>query len=130
MLLPVAGMLFGLLTAIFFSYRKPREYKETELTVVQESEAKLNKKHIMVAGLGIIAALSVQLYTGSMIIGALAGFMVFTFGGVIAWIETHDVFTKGFHMMAMIGFIMICLLYTSDAAHDYKKDKIAKARDR
>ncbi len=107
MLLPGAGMLFGLLTAIFFSYRKPREYKETELTVVQESEEKLNKKHIVVAGLGILAALSVQLYTGSMIIGALAGFMVFTFGGVIAWKETHDVFTKGVHMMAMIGFIMI-----------------------
>lgn len=42
-----------------------------------------------------------------MIISALAGFMVFTFGGVIAWKETHDVFTKGVHMMAMIGFIMI-----------------------
>jgi predicted histidine transporter YuiF (NhaC family) len=42
-----------------------------------------------------------------MIIGALAGFVVFTVGGVIAWKETHDVFTKGVHMMAMIGFIMI-----------------------
>jgi len=84
---------FGLLTAIFFSYRKPREYRETELTVVHEASEGINKKHILVAALGIIAALSVQLYTGSMIIGALAGFMVFTFGGVIAWKETHDVFT-------------------------------------
>jgi predicted histidine transporter YuiF (NhaC family) len=33
--------------------------------------------------------------------------MVFTFGGVIAWKEMQDVFTKGVHMMAMIGFIMI-----------------------
>jgi predicted histidine transporter YuiF (NhaC family) len=48
-----------------------------------------------------------QLYSGSMIIGALAGFVVFTVGGVIAWKETQDVFTKGVHMMAMIGFIMI-----------------------
>ncbi|MCG9678293.1 Na+/H+ antiporter family protein [Vibrio sp. Isolate24] len=107
MLLPAAGMIFGLLTAIFFSYRLPREYKETELTHVEENTPSINKKNILIAGAGILAALSVQLTTGSMIIGALAGFMVFTFGGVIAWKETHDVFTKGVHMMAMIGFIMI-----------------------
>mgnify|MGYP000995887416 CR=1 FL=1 len=107
MLLPAAGMIFGLLTAIFFSYRKPRQYQETELTHVEENPKSINKKNILVAAAGIVAALSVQLSTGSMIIGGLAGFMVFTFGGVIAWKETHDVFTKGVHMMAMIGFIMI-----------------------
>ncbi|NRF26739.1 Na+/H+ antiporter family protein [Vibrio coralliilyticus] len=107
MLLPAAGMIFGLLTAIFFSYRKPRQYKETALTHVEENTPSINKKNILIACAGIIAALTVQLTTGSMIIGALAGFMVFTFGGVIAWKETHDVFTKGVHMMAMIGFIMI-----------------------
>ena len=107
MLLPAAGMIFGLLVAIFFSYRRPRQYQETELTHVEENTASINKKNIVVAAAGILAALSVQLTTGSMIIGALAGFMVFTFGGVIAWKETHDVFTKGVHMMAMIGFIMI-----------------------
>ncbi|MBY8093733.1 Na+/H+ antiporter family protein [Vibrio fluvialis] len=107
MLLPGLGMVFGLLVAIFFSYRKPRVYKETELTIVHKETTAINKKHILVAGVGILAALAVQLTTGSMIIGALAGFMVFTFGGVIAWKETHDVFTKGVHMMAMIGFIMI-----------------------
>ncbi|EKO3983098.1 TRAP transporter large permease subunit [Vibrio fluvialis] len=107
MLLPGLGMVFGLLVAIFFSYRKPRVYKETELTVVHQETTAINKKHILVVGVGILAALAVQLTTGSMIIGALAGFMVFTFGGVIAWKETHDVFTKGVHMMAMIGFIMI-----------------------
>ncbi len=107
MVLPAAGMIFGLLTAIFFSYRKPRQYKETELTHVEENPKSINKKNILVAAAGIVAALGVQLSTGSMIIGGLAGFMVFTFGGVIAWKETHDVFTKGVHMMAMIGFIMI-----------------------
>ncbi|KAB0303178.1 Na+/H+ antiporter family protein [Vibrio fortis] len=107
MLLPAAGMVFGLLTAVFFTYRKPRQYKETELTTVSTETKQINKKHIIVAAVGIVAALTVQLSTGSMIIGALAGFMVFTFGGVIAWKETQDVFTKGVHMMAMIGFIMI-----------------------
>ncbi|GAD81226.1 hypothetical protein VEZ01S_53_00260 [Vibrio ezurae NBRC 102218] len=107
MLFPALGMVTGLLIAIFVSYRKPRTYQETEITHVDSEPSHINKKHILVAVVGIIAALSVQLYTGSMIIGALAGFMVFTFGGVIAWKETHDVFTRGVHMMAMIGFIMI-----------------------
>ncbi|MEF2507285.1 Na+/H+ antiporter family protein [Vibrio mimicus] len=107
MILPAIGMIFGLLLAVFFTYRKPRQYQETELTIVNPEANQINKKHIAIAGAGIVAALAVQLFTGSMIIGALAGFMVFTFGGVIAWKETHDVFTKGVHMMAMIGFIMI-----------------------
>ncbi len=106
MMLPGLGMLFGLLVAVFFSYRKPREYKKTELTSAQ-AETKIDKKSTIVAIAAITVALGVQLLTGSMIIGGLAGFMVFTLGGVIAWKETHDVFTKGVHMMAMIGFIMI-----------------------
>ncbi|WP_165310627.1 Na+/H+ antiporter family protein [Vibrio ziniensis] len=107
MLLPAIGMIVGLVIAVFFSYRKPREYEETELTVVHHQANEIDKKHVAIAAVGIVVALAVQLATGSMIIGALAGFMVFTFGGVIAWKETHDVFTKGVHMMAMIGFIMI-----------------------
>ncbi len=107
MLLPAAGMLVGLLTAIFFTYRKPREYKETELTHVEESSASVNKAHVAVSIVAIVATLSMQLFTGSMIIGALSGFMIFTFGGVIAWKDTQDVFTRGVTMMAMIGFIMI-----------------------
>jgi predicted histidine transporter YuiF (NhaC family) len=106
MLLPALGMVLGLLTAIFFSYRHPREYEQIVSTTEEKTDS-INKKNIYVAALGIIAALSVQLLTGSMIVGGLAGFMVFTFGGVIAWRETTDVFTKGVHMMAMIGFIMI-----------------------
>lgn len=108
MLLPGAGMVVGLFIAVFFSYRRPREYRKTELTKVHHNqEHTINGRYILTAAIGIVAALSVQLFTGSMIIGALTGFMVFTFGGVIAWKETHDVFTKGVHMMAMIGFIMI-----------------------
>ncbi len=106
MLLPGLGMISGLLIAVFFTYRKPRKYEETELTTVH-TEVEVDKRNIFIAGLAIAAALGAQLSTGSMIIGGLAGFMVFTFGGVIKYKETHDVFTKGVHMMAMIGFIMI-----------------------
>lgn len=107
MLLPALGMVTGLLIAVFFSYRKPREYKTLSADNHASSPLELNMRHIYIAIAAIVMALTVQLFAGSMIIGALAGFMVFTFGGVIAWKETHDVFTKGVHMMAMIGFIMI-----------------------
>lgn len=112
MILPALGMITGLLIAVFISYRKPRDYPQEETLFTPEENKKsaktpLNKRHIVVAFIAIAATLSTQLLSGSMIIGALAGFVVFTLGGVIAWKETQDVFTKGVHMMAMIGFIMI-----------------------
>jgi len=107
MLLPALGMVTGLLIAVFISYRKPRDYSVEAQNMMQPEIKKLNTRHIVVAIFAILATLSTQLYSGSMIIGALAGFVIFTLGGVIAWKETQDVFTKGVHMMAMIGFIMI-----------------------
>jgi len=107
MILPAVGMIVGLLIAIFVSYRKPRVYQEKLETVEVKQFKTINKRHIVVALIAIVATLTTQLITGSMIAGALIGFSVFTLGGVIAWKETHDAFTKGVHMMAMIGFIMI-----------------------
>ncbi|CZF77777.1 Na+/H+ antiporter family protein [Grimontia celer] len=107
MLLPAAGMLFGVLIAAFISYRKPRHYSEEKILAAEPEKAEFKPQNIVVAVIAIAAALGVQLTTGSMIVGALAGFMVFTFGGVIKWKDTQDVFTRGVHMMAMIGFIMI-----------------------
>lgn len=106
MLLPALGMLTGLLMAVFVSYRKPREYLSTELTEPDQAVI-FNKRHLLVASISIVVALSVQLAVGSMIVGGLAGFIVLTIGGVIKWKETTDVFTQGVHMMAMIGFIML-----------------------
>jgi putative amino acid transporter len=112
MIFPALGMITGLVIAMFISYRKPRDYPQDETQLKQADNTKtatkqLNKRHILVAVIAIVITLTTQLLSGSMIIGALAGFVVFTVGGVIAWKETQDVFTKGVHMMAMIGFIMI-----------------------
>ncbi|OBU23412.1 sodium:proton antiporter [Photobacterium aquimaris] len=107
MILPACGMLFGLLMATFVSYRKPREYSVEKILASEPEKKVIEMRHVYVAVGAIFAALGAQLYSGSMIVGGLVGFMVFTFTGVIKWKETHDVFTKGVHMMAMIGFIMI-----------------------
>jgi predicted histidine transporter YuiF (NhaC family) len=55
----------------------------------------------------IAVAFVVQLWLGSMILGALAGFVLFNVSGVVKWKEADDLFTEGMKMLAMIGFIMI-----------------------
>ncbi len=107
MAIPVFGMFLGLLIAIFFSYRKPRIYKKVQIEGLSQENSSVDMKHIFVAIVGIFVALYLQLYANSIILGSLAGFTIFTLGGVIKLSQTQDVFTKGVHMMAMIGFIMI-----------------------
>lgn len=60
---------------------------------------------MIVAVISIIATLSAQLYSGSMIVGALVGFIILSFGKPFQ--TSQDNFTRGVQMMAMIGFIMI-----------------------
>lgn len=106
MMLPALGMVLGLLTAVFISYRKPREYVEQKILAAEPEEA-LNKRNIIIACLAITATLTVQLYTDSMIFGALIGFMVFNFSGALKHVADQDIFNQGVRMMANIGFIMI-----------------------
>ncbi|HHX33804.1 MAG TPA: Na+/H+ antiporter family protein [Gammaproteobacteria bacterium] len=107
MMIPAAGMLFGLLVAILFSYRKKRVYQTVEAGQVGSASSTYNPRSLLAAGAAVIAAFVVQLWLDSMIMGALVGFVVFSVSGVVRWKESDDLFTDGMKMMAMIGFIMI-----------------------
>ncbi|MGL5452245.1 MAG: Na+/H+ antiporter family protein [Aeromonas sp.] len=107
MAIPVFGMFLGLLVAVFISYRKPREYDMAKILEAEPEAVQLNLTHIWVALLAIAVALSLQLMTNSIVLGALAGFIIFTCGGVIKFRESQDAFTQGVRMMSLIGFIMI-----------------------
>lgn len=107
MAIPALGMLCGLLIAIFISYRKPRVYDMDKIQNVENLKINLSKKAVIISLLAIAAAFSIQLYTGSMMLGALTGFLLFIVSGTIKWGDADDVFTEGLKMMAMIGFIMI-----------------------
>ncbi|OCG59421.1 Na+/H+ antiporter family protein [Gilliamella sp. GillExp13] len=107
MAIPALGMFAGLLWAIFVSYRKPREYKIIRGEANQEALKDVNKRSLIVSLLAIVLSFTVQLYTGSMILGALIGFICFIVSGSIKWGEADGVFTDGIKMMAMIGFVMI-----------------------
>ncbi|WP_226677118.1 Na+/H+ antiporter family protein [Rossellomorea aquimaris] len=106
MLLPVGGMVIGLLTAVFVSYRKPRDYSEAE-EVVAEEKVVYNKRAMVFALISIVVALYVQLQLESMIFGALAGIAVLYISGSVKWKEADGLLNEGMKMMAFIGFVMI-----------------------
>ncbi|WP_067515993.1 Na+/H+ antiporter family protein [Endozoicomonas ascidiicola] len=108
MAMPVAGMFVGLLIAIFWSYRKPRNYRIEETKVAGFRETKvITPKTVTVSLTAIVAVLAVQLITDSMAMGAATGFVIMIIGGVVHWRESDDVFAQGIQLMAMCGFIMI-----------------------
>ncbi|MFI3247431.1 MAG: Na+/H+ antiporter family protein [Ferrimonas sp.] len=113
MILPALGMLTGLSIAYFISYRTPRNYANSNVTPTTETDSEtvaepLNRRRIAVAFMAIALTLSVQLFTGSMIFAALIGFVVLSLIGMDkSKINAQDAFTRGVHMMATIGFIMI-----------------------
>ena len=125
MAIPALGMLVGLLTAVFISYRKPRHYtlstslsnesnsytapqgQGDALTQAATAANAPSKGKTLIALLAIVTAFLVQLYTDSLLLGSLFGFGVFMATGVVKWNEADSVFNEGIKLMAMIGFIMI-----------------------
>ncbi|MCH8497712.1 MAG: Na+/H+ antiporter family protein [Marinobacter sp.] len=107
MALPALGMLLGLGTAVFFSYRGKRHYDLATIEQQEQVSVHYNRWTLIMAGAAIVTAFVVQLWLNSMILGALAGFVLFTLSGVVKWKEADDLFTEGMKMLAMIGFIMI-----------------------
>jgi len=107
MALPALGMFIGLLVAVFFSYRGSRGYDLKLIEQTERVDVKYNPMTLIMALAAIVVAFVVQLWLGSMILGALAGFVLFNVSGVVKWKEADDLFTEGMKMLAMIGFIMI-----------------------
>ena len=110
MMIPALGMLTGLLVAMFISYRKPRYYQNLAIDNEKNGQAMhttVPSYHIWVAIGAILIAFGVRLFTGSLILGALFGFLTFMATGVVKWKDADGVFDQGVKMMAMIGFVMI-----------------------
>ncbi|WP_066055528.1 Na+/H+ antiporter family protein [Robertmurraya korlensis] len=105
MFIPTAGLLVGLLVAIFFSYRKGRNYVTHDLIKVEKQEQ--SRFAILFAVLAIVGALVVQILLDSMIIGALAGIILIYLSGSVKWREADELLTDGMKMMAFIGFVML-----------------------
>ena len=119
MVIPVVGMFVGLLIAVFFSYRKPRQYQDVAVKTNTTISAEMNtdattagapqiaKFTLWMAAFAIVATLVVQLYTDSMILAGLVGVAILSCAGIFKWKEADDVIITGMRMMALVGFIMI-----------------------
>ena len=107
MALPALGMLAGLLIAVFISYRGKRQYDVDQIAATEHAAIQYDGKRILLSLIAIAVAFATQLYTGSMVMGALLGFILFSVTGVVRWNESDGLLTDGMKMMAMIGFIMI-----------------------
>lgn len=111
MLLPVIGMILGLLTAIFITYRKPREYdvtiQESTTKEIEAHIANIKPRQITASLIAIVATFATQLVTSSTIIGGLVGIVIFAIFGIFKLKESNDIFQQGLRLMAMIGFVMI-----------------------
>ena len=108
MWIPGLAMLVGLIFAIFISYRKPREYvtDETILTTDEVRVLPFTKKHL-VALLGAISALVIQLTLGSLALGAIVGIGIMIVGKAISWSSVDNMLDKGIGMMGYIAFVML-----------------------
>ncbi|HBB6316442.1 TPA: Na+/H+ antiporter family protein [Staphylococcus delphini] len=105
MLIPASGYIIGLIIAMFY-YRKPRTYRET---VAQEEEVAVDLKPavIIVTVVAILATFLVQMFSDSMIFGALAGVLVFFISGIYSWRKLDDQFVDGIKIMAYIGVVIL-----------------------
>lgn len=110
MTIPALGMIVGLLIAVFISYRKPRQYQTTDADIQSNQNTtapETSRYRSFVALCAIIVSFIVNIWSGSMLVGAMIGFAVFMALGVVRIKDAGNVFDDGIKMMAMIGFIMI-----------------------
>lgn len=117
MAIPVFGMLVGLLIAMFISYRKPREYADLAVNTAhsisgevkrdENGKPQVAKFTVIMAVIAVVATLSVQVISESMILAGLVGVGILSFAGIFKWKEADDVIVSGMRMMALVGFIMI-----------------------
>ena len=100
------GMIAGLLTAVFISYRKPREYKTADTEIKLKKEERFGKKQIIII-IAIIATFAVQLIFKSLPLGALVGLgIIFTLGAVKHH-KMDNILNEGVYLMGYIAFVML-----------------------
>lgn len=103
------AMIIGLIIALCFTYRKPREYKDLPLieeTKTPKENLKFNRSHWFTL-LAIVVVVVLQLIYGSLPIAALGGLLVMIVTGTIKWDQIDDQFTGGIKLMGFIAFVML-----------------------
>ncbi|SFM03828.1 Na+/H+ antiporter family protein [Salibacterium qingdaonense] len=114
MVIPVIGMVVGLLTAVFISYRKPREANPSQRSTAASPDLEdtpdpsFHWKHGCTI-IAVVGALFVQLVMedGALIYGALTGIILLFVFRVVPFRYGDELAGDGIKMMGMIGFVML-----------------------
>lgn len=106
MTVPGLGMLLGLLTAVFFSYRKPRDYNQGETAVYTEEDIRFSVREWVTLA-AVFAAFIIQILTKSMPLGGLAGILILMLTRVIKIDEVDKTMAEGIKLMGFIAFVML-----------------------
>ncbi|MBU5227775.1 Na+/H+ antiporter family protein [Clostridium senegalense] len=108
MWMPGVGMIIGLLVAVFFSYRKPREYKDVILEEFSNDneDLKMTRTHWLVL-VATIVAFIVQILTKSLPLGGLCAIIVLIVTRAIKFDEVDDLMNGGIKIMGFIAFVML-----------------------
>jgi predicted histidine transporter YuiF (NhaC family) len=109
LLVPGCGMILGLFIAIFFVYRKPREYENKPLLTgapASTGAEPFNRKHLG-AALGALSAFVIQLAAGSLPLGAVVGLAIMVAFGSISFKNLDNTMSGGIGLMGFIAFVML-----------------------
>ena len=113
MIVPAIGMVVGLLIAIFITYRKDRvspgmqiTLKDADDKIAQAQNATFNRKHLFTI-FSIVAALGIQLWTKSLVVGALTGLICMFLFVAVPFRKNDKVVAEGINMMGLIAFVML-----------------------
>lgn len=92
----------------FIIYGKSREYKmdEADLVEAEFEDLKVEPAHIF-AILAGLAALVIQLLTGSLPLGAMGGLFIMIASRSIKWNQIEGLLNGGIKMMGLIAFVML-----------------------
>lgn len=113
MIIPAIGMWVGLFIAIFITYRKPRNYAQTneDIEFLKEAKNEQPKRNFELRDgitiFAVIIALAIQLTFSSLVLGALSGIIVMFVGRIVTIKEGEDVVQGGVKLMGVIAFIML-----------------------
>lgn len=101
------AMLFGLLVAVFITYRKPRIYEDKPLTIATQSQVECSRYTVWVVILAAILTFLVQLFTHSLPLGALVGLGVIFSLKVIPKSKMDHMMNEGIYLMGYVAFVML-----------------------
>ncbi len=101
------GMFIGFLIAVFVTYSKPREYQNLEVKITEQKEdLTLHRSHYITLAAAVVTLL-VQLWTGSLPLGALVGLSLIFGLRAVDHDKMDKLINEGVGLMGYVAFVML-----------------------